>query len=121
MGSAFSLQPTREHGPHERLRVARYFRFDLQEPWYTRPRAGWLERPNSGTLAGVDPKRRGGYPVLLLDKDGQKRSEIKTDANGHFAFFGLPPGTWRAQVGRASILSEPVRIQRGKVSRAQFR
>jgi uncharacterized lipoprotein YddW (UPF0748 family) len=85
------------------------------------PRADWLERPTTGTLAGADPKRRGGYPVLLLDERGQKRAEIRTDANGHFAFFGLPPGTWRAQVGRASILSEPVRIQRGKVSRALFR
>jgi hypothetical protein len=85
------------------------------------PSARWLEKPTSGTLAGRDPRRRGGYPILLLDRRGRGRAEVRTDANGHFAFFGLKPGIWRVQVGRASILSEPVPIRPGKVSRARFR
>lgn len=84
------------------------------------PRSHWLENPRTGKLAGVDPKRRGGYPVLLLNDRGEKVARGRTSAGGHFSFFNLPPGTWRAQVGEASILSQPVQVGPGRVSRVQF-
>lgn len=84
------------------------------------PAARWLEKPKSGIVAGVDPKGRSGYSVSLLDNAGSQQAEIRTDANGHFAFFGIPPGTWKIKVGRASIYSQPIRVQEGRVSRARF-
>ena len=84
------------------------------------PPAYWLEYPRTGTLAGVDPKGRGGYPVLLMDRQGKVLARVRTSAGGHFSFHNLPPGVWLAQVGEASILSEPIRVDRGRVSRVKF-
>jgi len=84
------------------------------------PRAGWLENPRTGTMAGVDPKGRGGYPVLLLDRDGSVVARVRTSSGGHFSFHNLPPGTWRAKVGEASIYSQPTQVYAGRVSRVKF-
>ncbi len=84
------------------------------------PIANWLTQPQRGTMAGVDPKRRGGYPVLLLDKNGEVKARVRTAARGHFSFHNLPPGTWQAKVGEASIFSQPTRVHPGRVSRVKF-
>ncbi|MCA9434458.1 MAG: family 10 glycosylhydrolase [Candidatus Omnitrophica bacterium] len=84
------------------------------------PRADWLVFPRTGTMAGIDPKRRGGYPVYLLDGNGKAVAKARTSAGGHFSFHNLPPGTWRAKVGEASIYSQPVRVDPGRVCRVKF-
>ena len=84
------------------------------------PPAPWLDHPTKGSIAGVDPQRRSAYPVLLLGRGGETLAEVWTDANGHFAFFDIPPGNWMVKVGRASILSKPIRVDRGRVAWASF-
>lgn len=84
------------------------------------PPAPWVGKPATGTAAGRDPQRRNAHPVLLLNDQGQKVARIRTDANGYFSFFGVRPGQWRVQIGTASLLSKPIRITPGKVSRAVF-
>jgi uncharacterized lipoprotein YddW (UPF0748 family) len=84
------------------------------------PAAKWLKQPSSGIAAGTDPKRRTGFPVLLLDPQRKQVAETQTDANGHFFFFGVKPGNWTVQVGRASLLSKPNKITPGRVTRFSF-
>ncbi len=84
------------------------------------PMASWLQHPTEGIAAGTDPRGRSGYPVLLLDSKKREIARTKTDANGHFYFFGVQPGSYIAQVGLASILSEPLKVNAGKVNRARF-
>ncbi len=84
------------------------------------PAAPWLSRPTVGIVAGRDPQRRGGFPVLLLDQDRKKLAETRTDANGRFYFHRVQPGTYQAQVGRASLLSKPFRLIAGRVGRVTF-
>ncbi len=84
------------------------------------PTAPWLSHPTEGIVAGTDPRGRSGYPVLLLDSKKRELARSKTDANGHFYFFGVKPGAYIAQVGLASILSEPLKVNAGKVNRARF-
>ncbi|MCG3199621.1 MAG: hypothetical protein GHCLOJNM_04145 [bacterium] len=84
------------------------------------PSPGWLNRPTTGIVAGRDPQHRGGFPVLLLDGDRRKLAETRTDANGRFYFHRVKPGTYQAQVGRASLLSKPFRLVAGKVERVTF-
>lgn len=84
------------------------------------PQANWLHKSKEGIVAGIDPRRRGGYPVLLLDSRKREIARTRTDANGHFSFFCVPSGQYLAQVGLASILSEPIRVHPGKVHRARF-
>ena len=110
------LESTKRTSPHVlRDLSGKVFRSPVRTP-----PSPWLDRPNSGIVAGVDPKKRSGYPVLLLDRNGRNVAEIRTDANGHFAFLGVPAGTWKVQVGRASILSNPIQVSRGRVARARF-
>lgn len=84
------------------------------------PQPAWLRKAKEGIVAGTDPRRRSGYPVLLLDSRKREVARTKTDGNGHFSFFRVPSGQYIAQVGLASILSEPIKVHPGKVHRARF-
>jgi beta-lactamase regulating signal transducer with metallopeptidase domain len=65
----------------------------------------------SGTL--VDPFNRGlaGATVTLANPQQQSKYEIKSDANGHYEFVGVPPGSYvltAEQMGFAAVKREAV-------------
>jgi beta-lactamase regulating signal transducer with metallopeptidase domain len=65
----------------------------------------------SGTL--VDPFNRGlaGATVTLVNPQEQSKYEIKSDANGHYEFVGVPPGSYvltAEQMGFATVKREGV-------------
>lgn len=105
----------REQAPLMREVSGRLFKGVVEPPSPT-----WLRNPKEGIVSGRDPRGRGGYPVLLLDSQKHELARTKTDGNGYFSFFGVHPGSYIAQVGLASILSEPLRVNPGKVSQARF-
>lgn len=84
------------------------------------PGGPWLHQQREAVVAGTDPKRRGSFPVLLMDPNKRVLAETKTDANGHFHFFNVPRGARLVQVGRASILSKPFEPRPGRVQRVRF-
>jgi beta-lactamase regulating signal transducer with metallopeptidase domain len=65
----------------------------------------------SGTL--VDPFSHGlaGATVTLVNPQQQSKYEIKSDANGHYEFVGVPPGSYvltAEQMGFAAVKREGV-------------
>lgn len=67
----------------------------------------------SGTL--VDPFSRGlaGATVTLVNPQQQSKYEIRSDANGHYEFVGVPPGSYvltAEQPGFATVKREGVTL-----------
>jgi hypothetical protein len=61
----------------------------------------------------VDPFNRGlaGATVTLVNPQEQSKYEIKSDANGHYEFVGVPPGSYvltAEQMGFATVKREGV-------------